>query len=183
MTLDNTYRHPANASGFHDIVSPRTLCVIKQLELNRLPLRKSLEALSLNGAMMDEHVVAVLNGDKAVALLIAEPFNDSGWHLLSPPFRVLKNRKETRPPALLGPRSVRRKFTHPPKKPRSTGIPRDLPHSCVILYRPRNDVTTLQTLSDHLHTLEYSTFNRPVKTLFEEFAPFFPRGHSEKACE
>src|SRR5215510_4208654 len=56
-------------------------------------LRKGLEALAENGAVMDEDVLrAVIGRDEPVALVVAEPLDCSSRHLL-PPLDVLRTRR------------------------------------------------------------------------------------------
>src|SRR4029453_19642285 len=51
------------------------------LELDPIPLGQALEALSLNGAEVHEHVLATLLGDEAVPLRVVEPLDRTLSHL------------------------------------------------------------------------------------------------------
>jgi len=56
-------------------VSPWTFGRIDDIKFNPLPLPQSAEALSLNGAVVDEDVRPVVAGDEPVAFLLVEPLD------------------------------------------------------------------------------------------------------------
>src|ERR671910_3254986 len=54
-----------------------------ELVLDLRALRERTESVALDGGEVDERVLAaIIGGDEAEALLVAEPLHDSGWHLL-----------------------------------------------------------------------------------------------------
>ena len=60
---------------FHNVSSPRSLFARSDLELNSLPFRKGLEALTNDRGMMHENVGPVLLLDEPIPLLIVEPLH------------------------------------------------------------------------------------------------------------
>ena len=59
-----------------------TLGALGHFKFNFIAFFKGFEALSLNGGVMDKHVLLALNFDKSKALSIVEPFNFScHWNL------------------------------------------------------------------------------------------------------
>src|SRR5262249_51710141 len=69
-----------------DVRSLKALGPPGDLELDPVALDQALEALSLDGAEVHEHVLAVLLGDEAVPLRVVEPLHVTLSHLLLPSF-------------------------------------------------------------------------------------------------
>ncbi len=66
----------------YDVASLGALLALGRLELDTRALGERLEALGLDRAEVDEHVLAALvRGDEAIPLRIVEPFNGSGCHI------------------------------------------------------------------------------------------------------
>jgi len=62
-------------SGFEDVPSLRALLTLLDLELDALAFGQALEAMTLDGGEMHEHIVTtVILGDEAKALFIVKPF-------------------------------------------------------------------------------------------------------------
>src|SRR5207247_10934307 len=64
-----------------DVGGLEPLGPLGDLELDLVPLDQALETLSLDGAEMHEHVLAILLGDEAVPLRIVEPLHVTLSHL------------------------------------------------------------------------------------------------------
>src|SRR5262245_49196850 len=75
---------PGGAEGvslhFPDVGRLQALGASRHLELDLIALAEALEALSLDGAVMDEDVLAALLGDEAESLRIVEPLHSSLCH-------------------------------------------------------------------------------------------------------
>src|SRR5947208_398284 len=76
-----------------DVSRLKTLRSAGNLELDLIAFGKALEAVGLDGAEMDEHVLATLLGDKAIPLRIVKPLHLTLSHVsvsscvLPPPWR------------------------------------------------------------------------------------------------
>ena len=64
----------------YDVGSLGAFLAVYDVERYLLTLVKSLEALALNCAEVDEYVLAVVYGDEAVAFALVEPFDSSLCH-------------------------------------------------------------------------------------------------------
>src|SRR5437867_886180 len=67
-------------SGFADVSRLKTFRAASDLELHAVPFGQALEALSLDGAEVNEHVLAALLRDEAEALRVVEPLHCSLCH-------------------------------------------------------------------------------------------------------
>src|SRR6185437_5893487 len=80
---------PAEGAPFSDqrnVPSLGALGAILDLVLNSRSLGEGLEALGLDRAEVDEHVLAAVGrGDEPVALGVVEPLDSSGCHAETPP--------------------------------------------------------------------------------------------------
>src|SRR5260370_4322370 len=64
-----------------DVGGLKPLGPLGDLELDLVPLDDALETLSLDGAEMHEHVLAILLGDEAVPLCVVAPLHVTLSHL------------------------------------------------------------------------------------------------------
>ncbi len=65
----------------YDVRGLRALLTLLQIELDALALSQGLEAATLNGAEVDEHVLsAIVLGDEAEALGLVEPLHGACSH-------------------------------------------------------------------------------------------------------
>src|SRR5712692_3637952 len=70
----------------YDVRSLRALFPIDYVKLDLLAFLQGAEPVLLDGAVVDEHVLATLHGDEAVALLRVEPLNRASNHRRLAPF-------------------------------------------------------------------------------------------------
>src|SRR5207253_2693667 len=83
-----------------DRVGLGALRSLHHLELDALVLIEGLVAVGLDGRVVDEHVLATVLGDEAVALLVVEPLHDTLCHVRSLPVlpaRTVRARGRRRP--------------------------------------------------------------------------------------
>src|SRR6266403_147311 len=86
-------RTGGNLLGFPDVCRLKTFRSAGDLELDLVTLGEALEAIRLDGAEVDEHVLPAVLGDKAIPLRIVEPLHLTLSHVpvsscvLPPPWR------------------------------------------------------------------------------------------------
>jgi hypothetical protein len=68
------------------VIRGRAFRALLDIEAYALSFRKRLEAFGLDGAVMNEHIAALILFDEPEAFLIAEPFDFTFCHRLHPPF-------------------------------------------------------------------------------------------------
>src|SRR4028118_955802 len=89
--------------GQGDVVRLHALLALGRLEGDLGTFVEGLEPLARYPAVMDEEVFATLvRGDKAVALIIAEPLNRSLGHITEPTFLSWGSTAIKKPPHLWG---------------------------------------------------------------------------------
>src|SRR5215831_17032843 len=84
-----TLRRGVDGTGWLDLADVRSLQplgALAHLELDLVPLDQALEALGLDSAEVDEHVLAILLGDEAIPLRIVEPLHMTLRHLSTTSF-------------------------------------------------------------------------------------------------
>jgi hypothetical protein len=64
---------------FNDVLSLRAFGPLDHLKFHFLVFLQSAEAISLNGAVVHEHVRAVFPGDEAIPLGVIKPFDFAGF--------------------------------------------------------------------------------------------------------
>src|SRR5262245_19757253 len=75
-----SHSEAANRSGLADVGGLKSLRAARDLELHTVALGQALESGSLDGAVVDEHVLAALLRDEAESLRIVEPLHCSLCH-------------------------------------------------------------------------------------------------------
>ena len=72
-----------------DVFGLGALGCLFDLEAHPLAFSQGLKTIALNGCVMDEKVLSVILLDKAIALLLVEPFHLTFSHCDIPPFCLL----------------------------------------------------------------------------------------------
>src|SRR4030095_6140243 len=80
--------------GLTDVRRLKPLRALGDLELDLVPLGQALEALGLDGTVVDEDVLAALDLDETVALRVVEPLDRALCHTSVP--SLLERREATR---------------------------------------------------------------------------------------
>src|SRR5690242_21833897 len=88
--------------GFADVGRLQTLRAARDVELHAITFDEALEALRLDRAVVDEHVLTTLLGDEAEALRIVEPLHGTGCHVRTVPFGASMRSSLIRPPMVGG---------------------------------------------------------------------------------
>src|SRR6266540_3369031 len=101
MVLLEDLWQPAQATGL-TFDAWGTLRTFGDVELHLLVLFQALVPLALDGAVVHEHIGAVLLGDETVPLLGVEPLHRASSHRRSPPFLAGPNLAAVRRPRLHG---------------------------------------------------------------------------------
>ena len=65
----------------------RTLLALRDVKAYALTFLKGFKTGTLDGAVMNKYIPAVIFLDEAEAFLLIKPFHFSFWHFLNPPFR------------------------------------------------------------------------------------------------
>src|SRR5687768_8147161 len=73
-----------------DVGGLKTLRAASDFEFHLVAFTQALEALRADRAVVDEHVLAAVLRDEAVALRVVEPLHRSLWHFVRPLLGVFK---------------------------------------------------------------------------------------------
>jgi hypothetical protein len=70
----------------NDVRRLRTFGALCNFELYLITFVEHLESISLDGGIMNEHVIPFIPGNESKALLLVKPFHTTFGHYNSPPF-------------------------------------------------------------------------------------------------